>query len=87
MYLIYTRVENSSVIGMNTHLFVIIACTSASVARVGDMVLMGKREEKKPLERPRLRWEDNTKVHVQEVRRCAETGLMWLRMGTGGRLL
>jgi len=52
---------------MNIHLFVIITCISASVARVGDTVLMGRREGYKPLERPRLRWEDNIKMHVQEV--------------------
>jgi len=71
---------------MKIHLFVIIVCISASVARAGDTVLMGRREGKKPLERARLRWEENIKVHVQEVRRWAETGLMWLKMGTGGWL-
>ena len=31
------------------------------------MVLVGKRERKKPLGRPRRRWEDNIKMDLQEV--------------------
>jgi len=31
------------------------------------MVLVGKSEEKRPLGRPRLRWEDNIKMDLQEV--------------------
>ena len=31
-------------------------------------VLVGKPEGKRPLGRPRLRWEDNIKVDLQEVR-------------------
>jgi hypothetical protein len=30
-------------------------------------VLMGKREGKRPMGRPRCRWEDNIKVDLQEV--------------------
>jgi len=30
-------------------------------------VLMGKSEGKRPLGRPRLRWEDNIKMDLQEV--------------------
>jgi hypothetical protein len=30
-------------------------------------VLVGKPEEKRLLGRPRLRWEDNIKMHLQEV--------------------
>jgi len=30
-------------------------------------VLVGKPERKRPLGRPRLRWEDNTKMDLQEV--------------------
>jgi hypothetical protein len=38
-------------------------------------VLVGKSEGKKPLERPRLRWENNIKMDLQEVR-CG--GLDWI---------
>jgi hypothetical protein len=44
-------------------------------------VLVGKLEGKTPLGRPRSRWEDNIKTDLQEVR---WTGLIWLRIGTGG---
>jgi len=40
------------------------------VARMGRgeyRVLMGKREGKRPLGRPRRRWEDNIKMDLQEV--------------------
>jgi len=45
-------------------------------------VLVRKSERKRPLWRPRLRWEDNVKMDFQEV--GVWTGLRWLRMGTGG---
>jgi hypothetical protein len=42
------------------------------VARVGEgrgvhRVLVGKPEGKRPLGRPRRRWEDNIKMYLQEV--------------------
>ena len=42
------------------------------VARIGEKrgvytILMGKPEGKRPLGRPRRRWEDNIKMHLQEV--------------------
>jgi hypothetical protein len=47
-------------------------------------VLVGKPEEKKPLGRPRRRWEDNIKMDLQEVGWGAWTGLVWLGIRTGG---
>jgi len=40
-----------------------------------------------PLARPRHRWEDRIKMDPQEVGWGAWTGLIWLRIGIGGRLL
>ena len=42
------------------------------MARIGErrgikMVLVGKPEGKRPLGGPRLRWEDNIKMDIQEV--------------------
>ena len=37
------------------------------VGREGYRVLVGKPERKRPLERPRRRWEDNIKMDLQEV--------------------
>ena len=52
------------------------------MARMGEgigehRVILGKPEGKRPLGRPRRRWEDNMKMDLQEV----ETGWSWLRMG------
>ena len=47
-------------------------------------VLMGKHEGKRPLGRPRSRWEDNIKMVLQEVGRGCGTGWSLLRIGTGG---
>jgi len=43
---------------------------------VGHVAGMGRPEGKKPLGRPTLRWEDNIKVHLQEVVWGAWTGLI-----------
>ena len=37
--------------------------------RGGHKVLVGKREGKRPLGRPRRRWEDNIKMDLQKVER------------------
>jgi len=46
--------------------------------------LVGKPEGMMPLGRPRLRWEDNIKMDLQEVGCVAWPGLIWLSAGTGG---
>jgi hypothetical protein len=48
---------------------------------------MGKPEGTRRLGRPRRRWEDNIKMDLREVGVGAQTGLIWLRIGTGGGLL
>jgi len=50
-------------------------------------ILVGKSEGKRPPGQPRHRWEDNIKMDLQHVERGggAQTGLMLLRIGTGGR--
>jgi hypothetical protein len=51
-------------------------------------ILMGRPEgRRRPLGRPRHRWEDNIKMDLKEVGWGAWTGLIWLRIGTGGGLL
>jgi len=50
-------------------------------------VLVGKSEGKRPLRRPKRRWEDNIKMDLQEVGCGIWTGSRWLRIGTGGRHL
>jgi hypothetical protein len=47
-------------------------------------ILVGKPEGKRPLGRPRHRWEDNIKMDLQEVGCRGTIGSSWLRIGTGG---
>jgi hypothetical protein len=47
-------------------------------------VLVGKPVGKRPLGRPRHRWEENIKMVLQEVDVGSWTGPIWLRIGTGG---
>jgi hypothetical protein len=59
------------------------------VSRMGERrgayrVLVGKPEGKRPLERPRGKWEDNIKMDLRELGCEAWTGSFWLRLGTGG---
>jgi hypothetical protein len=45
-------------------------------------VLVGKPEGKRPLERPRRRWEDGLKVDLREIGWGVWSGFTWLRIGT-----
>ncbi|KAJ4440590.1 hypothetical protein ANN_08736 [Periplaneta americana] len=59
------------------------------VARMGESrnayrVLVGRPEGKRPLGRPRRRWEDNIKMDLREVGYMIETGLILLRIGING---
>jgi hypothetical protein len=52
------------------------------VARMGEMrnaynILVWKTEKKKPLERPKRRWEDNIKMDLREVE---WEGLDWIHL-------
>jgi hypothetical protein len=50
-------------------------------------VLVGKPEGKRPLGRPRLRWEHDIKMDLQGVGCRVWTGLRWFRICTcGGHL-
>jgi hypothetical protein len=59
-----------------------VACMGGG--RLVCRVLVGKPEEKRPLGRPRLRWEGNIKMDLEEVKGRDWTGSSWLRIGTGG---
>jgi hypothetical protein len=51
-------------------------------------VLVGKPEGKRPLGRPRRRWEDGVRMDLREIGwRVKWIGFDWLRTGTGGGLL
>ena len=61
------------------------ACSAYGEGRGVYRVLVGKPEGKRPVGRPKLRWEDNIKMDLQEVE-CGGvwTVSSWLRIGTGG---
>ena len=50
-------------------------------------VLVRKPEGKRPLGRPRSRWEDNIKMDLQEMVWGAWTGFIWLRIRAFGEHL
>jgi hypothetical protein len=62
------------------------------VARMGEerkvyKVLVGKPERKRPIGRPRRRWEDGIRMDLREIGLGIWIGFDWLRTGTGGGLL
>jgi hypothetical protein len=54
--------------------------------RTTHNILVGKREEKGSLGRPRHRWEDNIRMDLREIR-LEGVDFIRLRIGTGGGLL
>jgi hypothetical protein len=50
-------------------------------------VLVGKPEGKRPLGRPRCRWEDGSRMDLREIGLGVWIGFDWLRTGNGGGLL
>jgi hypothetical protein len=62
------------------------------VARIGEdrklyNVLVGMSEGKRPLGRPRRRWEDVIRMDLTKIGLGVWIGFDWLRIGTGGGLL
>jgi hypothetical protein len=61
------------------------------VARMGGRnayrLLVGKPEGKRSLGRPRSRWVDNIRMCLERWDGAMWTGLVRLRIGTGGELL
>jgi hypothetical protein len=56
------------------------ACSADEDERGVCRTLVGKPKRKRPLVRPRRRWEDNIKTDLQEVGSGLWTGLSWLRI-------
>jgi hypothetical protein len=44
----------------------------------------GKPEERRTLGKPRHRWKDYIEIYLEQEDGEAWTGLIWLRIGTGG---
>jgi hypothetical protein len=60
------------------------ACSTYGEKRGAYRVLVGKPEGRRPLGRPRRRWENNIKIDLREVG-CGH-GSIWLRIRRGGGL-
>jgi hypothetical protein len=50
-------------------------------------VLVGQPEGKRPLGRPRRRWEDGVRMDLMEIGLGVWIGFSWLSTGAGGRML
>jgi hypothetical protein len=50
-------------------------------------VLVGKPEGKRPLGRPRRRWENGIRIDLRDIGLGVCIGFDWLKIGTGGGLL
>jgi hypothetical protein len=61
--------------------------TSMGEGRNVYRALVGKPEGKRPLGRPRRRWEDGIKMDLREIVLGVWSGFTWLRIGTVGGLL
>ena len=53
------------------------ACSAYGVGERRVQVMVGKLEGKRPLRRPRRKWEDNIKMELQEVE-CG--GMDWIEL-------
>jgi hypothetical protein len=62
------------------------ACSTHGAKRNACRILLEKSEGKRPLGRPRRSWEINIKMDLR-YDGVVWTGLMWLRIRTGGGLL
>jgi hypothetical protein len=63
------------------------ACSTNGKKRNVHRLLMRKLEGKIPLGRPRRRWVDSIRMILERWDGVMWTGLVWLRIGTGGELL
>jgi hypothetical protein len=62
------------------------------VERMGEgrgvyRVLVGSPEGKRPLGRPRRRWENNINMDLREIGILGRIGFSWLRLGSSGGLV
>jgi hypothetical protein len=62
------------------------ACSTNGTKRNAYRVLVGKQGGKKPLGEPRHRWVNNIKMDLRKDG-MVWIGLIWLKIGTSGRLL
>jgi hypothetical protein len=62
-------------------------CSTHGEERRFYRVLVGEPERKRPLGRPRSRWEDNIKMDIREIGIAGQTRFEWITIGSNGELL
>jgi hypothetical protein len=62
------------------------ACSTHGRDEKCQQYLVRKPEGKRPLKRPRCRWEDNIRMDLKEIGKVG-TGFIWLRRGTSGGVM
>jgi hypothetical protein len=62
-------------------------CRMNAEERNAYKLLVGKPEGNRPLKRLRRRLVKNIKIYLGEILWCGMIGLIWHRIGIGGRLL
>jgi len=86
------RIHNKEFYDLNSSLNIIQVTKSRRMSLAAHVACMGRGEvhtgfwwgctmEKRPLGKPRCRWDNDIKTDLQEV------GLFWVRLGTGNRSL
>jgi hypothetical protein len=94
----WRKLHNEELNDLNSPPNIIQVIKSRRMRCVGHIAHMGKRrgahrflrskpEGKGPFGKRRHRWDDNIKIHHQEVRWGSWTGFIWLRRGISGELL
>jgi hypothetical protein len=63
------------------------ACSTNGEKRNAYTILVGNLEGKRPLGRPRPRWEDNIRMDLREIGWGGMDWIIWLRIGTNGGAL
>jgi hypothetical protein len=57
--------------------FLFLVCSKYKAVKIHLLALPGKPERKRPLGRPRHKWEDNIKMDLQEV---GSGGMDWIKL-------
>jgi hypothetical protein len=71
----------------NKYYIFLCVCAGGGGARAGAYSYAHINFAYPALGKPRRRWEDNIKMDLREVGSGAQTGLIWLRIGTNSWLL
>jgi hypothetical protein len=78
----WRRLHNEELHNLYASSNIIRVIKSRKMRRVGEMrnaykILVGKPEKKRPLERPKSRWEDNMRMYVREI---GWEGVDWIHL-------